>query len=124
MTMDTPRKSMLIVARHSPYGGGPAQPGLDLALAAAAFEQDVALLFLGDGVQQLRADQDGHLLGVKTIGKQLASLPLYDVSTVYADSEAAQRLGVDLAASPVPVQALDPAACARLLASYDHVLGF
>lgn len=124
MSANEARKSLLVVARHGPYGSGLARASLDLVLAAAAFEQDVTFLFLGDGVQQLRADQDGQLLGTKTLARQLAALPLYDVETVYADAQAAQRLGVDTAAAPLPVEALDTPALSALIAAADHVLGF
>lgn len=118
------KKSLLVIARHGPYSSGLARASLDLVLAAAAFEQDVNFLFLGDGVQQLRADQDGQLLGTKTLARQLAALPMYDVETVYADAQAAERLGVNTDTAPLPVAALDTQAMSALIGAADHVLGF
>ena len=123
--MDTPgKKSLLVVIRHSPYGSSLAKAALDVALAAAAFEQSVKLLFLGDGVLQLLPDQDSHAAGAKNIGRQLASLPLYDIDTVYVDAEAAARYRIDLARTPVATHALQGAQIHELMASCDHLLGF
>lgn len=122
--MPESRKALLVVARHAPYGSQLPRASLDLVLAAAAFEQDVTFLFLGDGVQQLRAEQDGQTLGTKSLARQLASLPLYDVDKVYADAQAAERLGVDTAAAPLLVEPLDTAGIRALFAAADQVLGF
>ena len=122
--MSTSRKSVLVVSRHSPYGSGLARSALDHVLASAAFDQPVSLLFMGDGVLQLLPDQDSQRIGSKSMAKQLSALPLYEVDTLYADSAAAQRLGVDLSAAPAPVQAVTETDIRELLAGHDHVLGF
>lgn len=117
-------KSMLIIIRHSPYGSSLARASLDTAMASAAFEQPVQLLFLGDGVLQLHADQDGHAMGQKNIARQLASLPLYDIETVFVDAEAAQQYRMDLNAAPVPARALSRGEIQKLMNDCDHLLGF
>jgi len=122
--VDRTKKSTLVIARHSPYGTGLARASLDLVLAGAAFEQDIAMLFLGDGVLQLLPDQDARQVGRKSIAKQLASLPLYDVESVYADAQAAAQHGIDLSASPVPAKPLNTDETRELIASFEHVLGF
>ena len=40
------QRSLLLVFRRAPYGGSSGRAGLDLAMAAAAFEQPVSLLFM------------------------------------------------------------------------------
>jgi tRNA 2-thiouridine synthesizing protein C len=113
-----------MVFRHSPYGSSLAGAALDAALASAAFEQPVDLLFLGDGVLQLQANQDCREVGIRNKGKVLASLPLYDIERVYVDAEAAGRYRLDLAAAPLQAETLEPAAMHQLMAAYDHLLGF
>ena len=123
--MDTPsRKRWLVLLRHSAYGNSLSKAGLDTALAAAAFEQPVNVLFMGDGVLQLLPEQDGERLGVKTLGKQIASLPMYDIELLYVDAAAAQDYALDLEQAPVPVKALDDAGIAELIAGADTLLGF
>jgi len=122
--MSEQQKTVLVAVRHSPYGSSLARAALDTALAAAAFEQPLKLLFLGDGVLQLLPDQDSSAVGIKNIGKLLSSLPLYDIESVYVDRESAQRYKLDLATSPVPAAALDSQGIRELMGSCDHLLGF
>jgi len=112
------------VLRHSPYGASLARASLDVALASAAFEQPVDLLFLGDGVLQLQSDQDSQSPGIKNRGRQLASLPLYDINCVYVDAEAAARYNLDLAKAPLDTRTLDPGEVHQLMVEYNHLLGF
>lgn len=121
---ETTNKRLLLLIRHSPYGSSLARASIDVALAAAAFEQAVSLLFVGDGVLQLMPEQDSAAHGVRNLGKLLSSLPLYDIEQVYVDAEAAQRYQLDLASAPLDTLALDRQAMARLLADHDHLLGF
>jgi tRNA 2-thiouridine synthesizing protein C len=117
------KKTILLVLRHSPYGSSLAKASVDVALATAAFSQAIDLLFLGDGVLQLMPDQDSRALGMKNVGRQLASLPLYDINHVYVDAEAVARLSVDLSQAPLDTRALDKEQIHRLMAGYDHLLG-
>jgi tRNA 2-thiouridine synthesizing protein C len=117
-------KSVLIVLRHSPYGSSLARASLDVALAGAAFEQPVDLLFLGDGVLQLQNGQNSQSLGIKNRERQLASLPLYDINHVYVDAEASTRYNLDLASAPLTTRALAPDEIHPLMVAYTHLLGF
>lgn len=118
------KKTVLIVLRHSPYGSSLAKASLDVALATAAFEQSVDLLFLGDGVLQLLPNQDSNSLGIKNVGRHLASLPLYDINYVYVDAQAAARYKLDLREAPVATRVLDLNEMHQLMVGYDHLLGF
>ncbi|HSB95104.1 MAG TPA: sulfurtransferase complex subunit TusC, partial [Spongiibacteraceae bacterium] len=89
------KKSFLIVCRRPPYGESYAREALDVAMACAAFDQPVAMLFLGDGVLQLSAAQHGAAIGQKSHDKQLSALPLYDIETLYADAQALQTRRLD-----------------------------
>lgn len=117
-------KSLLLLIRHSPYGSSLARASIDVALAAAAFDQAVSLLFVGDGVLQLLPEQHTEEQGVRNLGKLLASLPLYDIEQVYVDAQAAARYQLDLNTTAVTTQALDREAMSRLLLTHDHLLGF
>jgi tRNA 2-thiouridine synthesizing protein C len=118
------RKRLLVVMRHSPYGSSRSRAGLDTALAAAAFDQPVELLFMGEGVLQLLPAQQSAGAGLKSTAKQLASLPLCDVERVFADGRSLARHGVDPATAPLPVEVIDGDTIAELLADSDLLLGF
>jgi tRNA 2-thiouridine synthesizing protein C len=118
------KKSFLIVCRRPPYGQSFAREALDVALATTAFDQPVAMLFLGDGVLQLVAGQHSDGIGQKAHDKQLSALPLYDIETLYADAEALQTHQLQSTDLILPVQLLDASEIAALFASHDLALGF
>ena len=123
MTTDDPKRVLLMI-RHSPYGSGLARASLDVALAAAAFEQPLSLLFMGEGVLQLLPDQDSTQIGRKNLSRALTSLPLYDIDSVYVDRAAADRYHLDLATAPLVVLPLDSRQMHQLMCQHDHLLGF
>ncbi len=51
-------KKFMYVNRKAPYGTVYALESLEVVLIGAAFEQDVSLVFLDDGVYQLTKGQD------------------------------------------------------------------
>ncbi|MDG2045813.1 MAG: sulfurtransferase complex subunit TusC [Halioglobus sp.] len=118
------KKTVLIVLRHSPYGSGLAKAALDTALASAAFEQSFDLLFMGDGVLQLHPGQDSRVKGFKNLGRQLASLPLYEINHVYVETQALARYNIDVSKSPVHIQQLNGSEIRQLMTCYDHLMGF
>ena len=117
-------KSLLVVVRRPPYSDSLARAALDAALAAAAFDQPVDLLFLGDGVLQLLPQQDPAAVGRKSVARLLASLPLYGIEQVSVDATAVARYRFDPVDSPVPAVTLDTAAIRALLQQHDNLLGF
>jgi tRNA 2-thiouridine synthesizing protein C len=123
VTADKPKRVLLII-RHSPYGNSLARASLDVALAAAAFEQPVSLLFMGEGVLQLVPEQDSVQIGMKNLARILSSLPMYDIDSVYVDRAAADRYHLDLATAPLVVLPLDNQTMHQLMCQHDHLLGF
>lgn len=117
-------KRYLIILRRPPYGESFAREALDMALAAAAFDQPIGLLFLGDGVAQLVNTQDSTAIGEKSFEKQLSALPLYDINTIYVDATALQQRGFSETDLSLPAQRVNATDISDLLKSYDVVLNF
>jgi tRNA 2-thiouridine synthesizing protein C len=118
------KKSQLVVVRKSPYGSTLARAALDASLAAAAFDQAVNLLFLGDGVLQLLPGQDSAVIDKKSIGKLIASLPLYDIESIYVDATALTGYALTVEDLPQSLQLLDEPAIRALMADHHHLLSF
>ncbi len=104
--MAATKKSFLLICRHAPYGGSLARESLDVALTAATFDQRVAILFLGDGVQQLLRAQHPDAIAQRALDKQLAALPLYDVDTIYVEADALRARGLNTTDLALPANAL------------------
>jgi tRNA 2-thiouridine synthesizing protein C len=115
---------LLVTLRHTPYGGSLARAAVDAALAAAAFEQPVDLLFTGAGVLNLLPQQDARRVGSKHMDKLLASLPLYDIDTLYVDARALEQYAVEPHLLPAAARLLDRDGVRGLIDDCDHLLGF
>ena len=85
----------LFLLRHSPYASTLAREALDMALATAAFGNDVTLVFLNDGVYQLLTAQDAQHKQRKNIAKTLDALALYDITHIYACADSLKQRGLD-----------------------------
>ncbi|MDX9874092.1 MAG: sulfurtransferase complex subunit TusC [Spongiibacteraceae bacterium] len=125
--MNTPEstaKRWLLVFQRPPYGSALAREAVDVALAAAAFGQQVSLLFLGNSVWQLLPNQQGDAIGHKDFDRQLGALPMYDIDQFFVAADALTARGLAATDLVLPVTVLEPAAIAPLLASHDIVLSF
>jgi tRNA 2-thiouridine synthesizing protein C len=118
------KKSSLVILRKSPYGSSLSRSALDVALATAAFDQPVNVLFMGEGVLQLLPTQDSTSIEKKNIVKILASLPLYDIETIFVDASALARYKIELSDLTLPIITLDDPGIHELMHNHDHVLGF
>lgn len=117
---------LLFVCRHAPYGRGAAREALDAVLAAAAYGQDIGVLFLDDGVFQLVAGQAPDALPQKSLEANLSALPLYDVERLYVHSESLQERGLALEdlIELERLQTLDSRAVGQLLTQHKQLLSF
>ena len=117
-------KTLLLIIRRAPYGDRLGRAGYDLALAAAAFEQPVALLFMDDGVWQLLPDQQPAAIGAKSISSTLDSLPLYDIETVYADAQSLNTRGLTADELRGGVELIGPRKLGDFIEGFDTVVSF
>ncbi len=117
-------KSLLLVFRRPPYGRSLSRAGYDLALACAAFDQTVSLLFMDDGVWQLLPEQHAERIDARNINSTQASLPLYDIDSLYVDSPSLSARGLDPSALIGGVAQLSEPEVRELMASHSQVLVF
>jgi tRNA 2-thiouridine synthesizing protein C len=89
-------KKFLYVNRKAPYGTIYALESLEVVLIGAAFEQDVALAFIDDGVFQLTKGQDTTGIGVKNFSPTYKALGDYDVNKIYVEKESLEARGLTL----------------------------
>ena len=117
-------KRFLYVNRRAPYGTIYALESLEVVLIGAAFEQDVSLAFLGDGVYQLAKGQDTKGLAMKNFSPTFRALEDYDVTRLYVEKEALEARGLTAADLVVPVEVVDAARMAEIMEAQDVILSF
>ena len=87
-------KKFLYVNRKAPYGTIYALESLEVVLIGAAFEQDVALAFLDDGVFQITKGQATEEIGMKNFSPTYKALGDYDVNKIYVEQESLDARGL------------------------------
>lgn len=87
-------KKFLYVNRKAPYGTIYALESLEVVLIGAAFEQDVSLAFLDDGVFQLTKGQKTDGIGVKNFSPTFRALGDYEVTKLYVERESLMERGL------------------------------
>lgn len=89
-------KKFMYVNRKAPYGTVYALESLEVVLIGAAFDQDVSLAFLDDGVFQIMKGQDTQGVGMKNFSPTYSALGDYDVTKLYVEKESLEERGLTL----------------------------
>lgn len=87
-------KNFLYLNRRAPYGTVYAWESLEVVLIGAAFEQDVSLAFVDDGVYQIMKGQDTSELGIKNFSPTYSALGDYDIQKIYVEKESLDERGL------------------------------
>lgn len=87
-------KRFLYVNRKAPYGTVYALESLEVVLIGAAFDQDVSLAFIDDGVYQLMANQSSGGIGMKNFSPTYNALGDYDITKLYVEKESLDERGL------------------------------
>ncbi|MCH8862851.1 MAG: sulfurtransferase complex subunit TusC [Proteobacteria bacterium] len=115
-------KRFMYVNRRAPYGTVYALECLETILIAAAFEQDVSVVFMDDGVYQLKKDQDTAAIGMKNFSPTYRALEGYEVEKLYVEKESLEERGLTAEDLVVPVKVLNSAELQEIMAAQDVVL--
>ena len=89
-------KRFMYMNTKAPYGSIYALESLEVVLIGAAFEQDVSLAFIDDGVYQLTKGQNTESVGMKNFSPTYAALGDYDVNKIYVEKESLEERGLSL----------------------------
>jgi tRNA 2-thiouridine synthesizing protein C len=89
-------KKMLYINRNAPYGTVYALEGLEVVLVGAAFEQDVSMAFIGDGVFQILKGQDTSESDMKNFSPTYNALGDYEVTRLYVEQESLDERGLSV----------------------------
>ena len=87
-------KKFLYLNRKAPYGTIYAWESLEVVLIGAAFDQEVRVMFVDDGVYQLTKGQDTSEVGMKNFSPTYRTLGDYEVKSVYVDKDSLEARGL------------------------------
>ncbi len=117
-------KKFMFVNRKAPYGTVYALEALEVVLITAAFDQDVSLAFLDDGVFQLCKGQQTKGIETKNFSPTYRALEGYDIEKLYVEKEALKARGLTEDDLLVDVTVLDRKALGALMDEQDVILSF
>jgi len=117
-------KKFLYVNRKAPYGTIYALESLEVVLISAAFDQDVSLAFLDDGVYQIMKGQHTKGIDVKNFSPTYRALEGYDIEKLYVEKESMEARGLKVEDLVVPVKVVSTAEMADIMQSQDVVVSF
>ena len=125
MTGETGKiRKFLFVNRKAPYGSVYALEGLEVVLISAAFDQDVSVAFLDDGVYQLVKGQDTKAIETKNFSPAYRALEDYDVNNLYVERESLEARGLAPGDLLVEAKVIAAAEMTALMEATDVVIGF
>lgn len=115
-------KRFMYVNRKAPYGTIYALESLEVVLISAAFEQDVSMVFIDDGVFQLKKNQDTTAIGMKNFSKTYRALDDYDVERIYVEKESLEARGLTADDLIIPVEILSTEDLREIMDQQDVVI--
>ncbi|HMM55626.1 MAG TPA: sulfurtransferase complex subunit TusC [Candidatus Desulfobacillus sp.] len=117
-------KKFMYLNRKAPHGTIYALESLEVVLIAAAFDQDVSLAFMDDGVYQLKKGFNTKGIEVKNFQPTYRALDDYDINKLYVEKEALEARGLGAEDMCVPVEVLSRAEIGKLMETQDVILSF
>ena len=117
-------KKFLYVNRRQPHGTVYALESLETVLIGAAFDQDVSVLFIDDGVFQLKKEQAPEGIEVKNFSKTFRALEMYDVEKLFVEKESLEERGLKEDDLLVDVEVIPAASVKELVDQHDVILSF
>jgi tRNA 2-thiouridine synthesizing protein C len=131
-------KKFMYLNRKAPYGTIYAWEALEVVLIGAAFDQDVCVMFVDDGVYQLTRSQDTKGIGMKNFSPTFRTLGDYEVKRIFVDRASLEARGLtadDLVEIPFEdfeteeeidniVEIVDSARVSELMNESDVVFSF
>jgi tRNA 2-thiouridine synthesizing protein C len=117
-------KKIMFLNRRAPHGTIYALEGLEVVLAASAFDQNVSLVFMEDGVYQLVKGQDTKGVGLKNFANTYRALADFDVRHLYVEMESLQERSLSANDLIVPVEIVETKRLGELMEQQDVILSF
>lgn len=121
--LSTPAK-LLYVISHGPYSNAQGQEALDAILIGASFEQEVSVLFVHDGVFQLKSGQSATDSAIIEFTKTYRALDDFGVENVYVHDLSLLARGITQGDLIIDTQLLNSAELSAVLSEQTRVFTF
>ena len=117
-------RKILYVFSHAPYSSSQGQEALDAVLIGAAFEQTVSVLFIHDGVFQLKGKQNVESSELKEFTKAYRALNDFGVERIYVHDLGLVARGLTAEQLMMSADIVNSDEVRKLIAEQDKVFTF
>ncbi|ABK44214.1 DsrE family protein [Magnetococcus marinus MC-1] len=128
-------KKIMFTVRNAPHGTIYVYEGLEVKLIMAAYDADISVVFMDDGVFALRAGQDTKELGIKGFEATYGVMVDYEIEKVFVDRKSMEDRGMtedDLliigededTEEPIRPKVVDSEEIARMMAEQHNILPY
>lgn len=87
-------KKIMFTVRKAPHGSIYVYEGLEVKLIMAAYDADISVVFMDDGVFAVKAGQNTNDLGIKGFEATYGVLVDYEISKVFVDKQSMEERGM------------------------------
>ena len=128
-------KKLMFTVRKAPHGSIYVYEGLEVKLIMAAYDADISVVFMDDGVLALKSGQDTDELGIKGFASTYGVLVDYEIEKVFVDRKSMEDRGMteeDLlfigededTEEPIRPSIVDADEIAKMMAEQHNILAF
>ncbi|MCH2190974.1 MAG: sulfurtransferase complex subunit TusC [Gammaproteobacteria bacterium] len=118
------KKKLLYVFDSGPYSSSSGSETLEAVLVGTNFEQDISLLFINNGLFQIKQNQDTDASLMRPFYKTFNALEDFEISKVYACDLSMSARGIATEDLMIPVAVISSSQVCELLADQDRVFTF
>jgi tRNA 2-thiouridine synthesizing protein C len=118
------KKTFLFVFQHAPHENLHAKEGLDFAFSCAAFDQQVDVLFVEDGVYHLLKNQNTEAIKQKNHSASIDALSLFGIEHCFYSKTCTNKRNINKQQLLEGSQALETEQYTQLLNNYDMVFTY
>lgn len=115
-------KKIMHVLRNAPHGTIYTYEGLEMILIMATYDQDISVVFIGDGVYSLKKGQETSAIGIKGFARTFSALDGYDVEKLYVDQLSLEERGLTKDDLVVDVEVLSSENIGMLMKEQDVII--
>jgi tRNA 2-thiouridine synthesizing protein C len=128
-------KKIMFTVRKAPHGTIYVYEGLEVKLIMAAYDADISVVFMDDGVYALKQGQNTDELGIKGFEKTYGVFVDYEIENVFVDRQSMEERGMTVddllvigededTEEPIKPKMVDSSEIAAMMAEQHNIMSF
>lgn len=115
---------LMVVFHKAPYGSIYAFEGLETVLIMGAYETDITVLFVDDGIYSIKKGIDTSAMGIKDFSPTFRALEAYDIDKIYVDKDSLEARGLTVEDLVIEPEVIESSEVEKLMEQQQNTLIF